>query len=557
PMFSCRSSASSSQTGVNANGWNTSRTFERPQKSESLTRSPRVTSRSNSGALSPVLTVIARLLAAARRAIVPAPAQGLREVLELESGVVVVGVDVALSVTPILRRLPVPGRPEHRRRSRVSPLADVLARLPDRDCRRVRLGRTRELDSRLRWAELGLRKPDELQCLGRGDSHAQRARVCVPDVLRGENHHAPGDEAWILARLQHRCQVVDGCVRVAAAQGLDEGGREVVVLIALAVVEKRSLACGVEDVLLAYLGVLRAGRREGELQDLERAAGVATRSVRDQADDPVRDSGLERGPTPPDDLSQLLLVEREQLDDGAPGEKRRVDLEVRVLGGRADQRHEAVLDRVQDRVLLAFVEAVDLVDEEDRPHAVSAETLRRSGDDRPHVVDPSGDGGELLERRTGPLRHDPRDRRLPRPRRPEKDHRGWAVLLDREPERRALRQDVLLPHELTERPGPEAHREGCIFVLHLPCRLRKEVSHTRSMLRLWNLTRPPRTTRSRFSQATPPPTTSAISTRTSSWRSRRLQTNGCTGTSSSSRSRTRRPSSGSSWPGPTRTRPRA
>ena len=51
--------------------------------------------------------------------------------------------------------------------------------------------------------------------------------------------------------------------------------------------------------------------------------------------------------------------------DTAAGEQRRDDLEGRILRGRADQSDGAVLDVGQEGVLLGFVEAVDLIDEED------------------------------------------------------------------------------------------------------------------------------------------------------------------------------------------------
>ena len=68
---------------------------------------------------------------------------------------------------------------------------------------------------------------------------------------------------------------------------------------------------------------------------------------------------------------------RLELVDLRAREQRRVDLEVRVLGRRADQRHEPLLDPGQQRVLLRLVEAVDLVEEEDRPPAARAEPLAR------------------------------------------------------------------------------------------------------------------------------------------------------------------------------------
>ena len=62
----------------------------------------------------------------------------------------------------------------------------------------------------------------------------------------------------------------------------------------------------------------------------------------------------------------MLVLERVQLVDPAAREQRRVDLEVGVLGGGADEDDRAILDGRQQRVLLRLVEAVDLVQEEDR-----------------------------------------------------------------------------------------------------------------------------------------------------------------------------------------------
>ncbi len=94
---------------------------------------------------------------------------------------------------------------------------------------------------------------------------------------------------------------------------------------------------------------------------------------------------------------------------------------------------------------------MNLVDEEDRSEVVSAEPVARPGDDGPHVVDASRDRRDLFERRTGARGDDPRDRRLPGPWRPEEDHGGWAVVLDRPSQRRPGPEDVLLADEIVER----------------------------------------------------------------------------------------------------------
>ena len=41
------------------------------------------------------------------------------------------------------------------------------------------------------------------------DGDEERLRVGVADVLGGEHDHAPGDEARVLAALEHRREVVD------------------------------------------------------------------------------------------------------------------------------------------------------------------------------------------------------------------------------------------------------------------------------------------------------------------------------------------------------------
>jgi hypothetical protein len=50
-----------------------------------------------------------------------------------------------------------------------------------------------------------------------------------------------------------------------------------------------------------------------------------------------------------------------------PGEQRGVDLERRVFRGRTDEHDVAGLDARQEGILLRLVEAVNLVDEDDRP----------------------------------------------------------------------------------------------------------------------------------------------------------------------------------------------
>ena len=367
-------------------------------------------------------------------------------------------VDVAAAVAELLRA-GVVGVAEHRRRPQVPALAHVLARGPDRVRARLRLGRGREVDRRLREVELRLGQADVLERVRRGDGDEERAWVGVADVLGGEDGHPAGDEARILAAFEHRGEVVDGRVRVGAAHRLDEGGDEVVVLVGALVVAQRPLAGGVVDVALLERRPLGLRGLPRELDRRERGARVAAGPPCDQRDDLVGHVRVDRGSAAPDDLGQLLLDERLELDHLAAGEQRRVDLEVRVLGRRADQRQQPLFDRGQERVLLRLVEAVDLVEEEDRPLAVPAEAVAGPLHDPADVVDARRDSRELLEGRAGLGGDDPRQRRLPDARRAVEDQRAQPVLLDRPAQRRSFAEHVRLAHQLGERARPEALRQ--------------------------------------------------------------------------------------------------
>ena len=69
-------------------------------------------------------------------------------------------------------------------------------------------------------------------------------------------------------------------------------------------------------------------------------------------------------------LLEALLAERVEDQHAGAGQKRGVELEGRILGGRADEDDRAVLHDRQKAVLLGAVEAMDLVDEEQRLAAV-------------------------------------------------------------------------------------------------------------------------------------------------------------------------------------------
>ena len=178
------------------------------------------------------------------------------------------------------------------------------------------------------------------------------------------------------------------------------------------VVDERALARRVLDVALADRDPLGPSALYGQLEDVQRRARVAAGPLRDQRDELGRQLRVELGGAAPDDRLDVFEPERLELVELHAREKGRVDLEVRVLRGRADQRDEALLDRRQERVLLGLVEAVDLVQEEDRATTLAAEPVTGALENRPHVADGRRHGRELLERRSGRRGDDSRERGL-------------------------------------------------------------------------------------------------------------------------------------------------
>ena len=187
----------------------------------------------------------------------------------------VVAVGVGLPVADLLRARVV-GVAQVRRHRPDLAGADVGAGGVDRLDHGVGLRRDGQRDRGLGEVEPGLGHPDQLHRLGGGHGGRQGGRVGQADVLAGQDHQPAGDEPRVLPRLDHPGQVVQRGVGVGAADRLDEGAGDVVVLVALPVVAHRGLVDGglrggqVDD--RGALGGGRAGRR---LEVGQRPAGVA------------------------------------------------------------------------------------------------------------------------------------------------------------------------------------------------------------------------------------------------------------------------------------------
>ena len=100
-------------------------------------------------------------------------------------------------------------------------------------------------------------------------------------------------------------------------------------------------------------------------------------------------------------VAQLVGVERLEAEQRGAREQRAGEREERVLGGRADEDEQPLLDVGQQRVLLGSAEAVHLVEEQDRALPVLGEAAPGARRDLPDVLHARAHRRERLERLAG------------------------------------------------------------------------------------------------------------------------------------------------------------
>ena len=163
----------------------------------------------------------------------------------------------------------------------------------------------------------------------------------------------------------------------------------------------------------------------------------------------------------------LVGREGDEGEDAAAAEEGGVDFEGGVLGGGADEADGAAFDVGQEGVLLGFVEAMDLVDEEDGAHAGGGGTFGFDHD-LADLLNTGENGGELEEGGVGEGGDELGEGGFADAGRAPEDH-GLRVVslarsacLDGEAEGFAGAEEVLLADVLGEGAGAHAlGKRGC------------------------------------------------------------------------------------------------
>ena len=158
-----------------------------------------------------------------------------------------------------------------------------------------------------------------------------------------------------------------------------------------------------------------------------------------------------------DQGDEILCGERLEAQQEGARQQRGDDGERRVLRRGRDERHQAVLHRREQHVLLRLREAVHLVDEQHRrmaPRQLAACALQLGAD----LLDAGGDRRQLHEAAVGGLRHHGGDGGLAHPGRSPQEHRH-RLPVGEAAQRRPGREEVLLPDDLIQRARPQPHGE--------------------------------------------------------------------------------------------------
>ena len=136
-----------------------------------------------------------------------------------------------------------------------------------------------------------------------------------------------------------------------------------------------------------------------------------------------------------------------------------IHLEIRVLGRRADHDDGAILDSMEQGILLRARKTVDLVDKEDGLASVGEKPVLGLIDLSTQVLDRSRNGRDLHELALGMGGDDAGEGRFARARRSVEDHAREHVMLDRRTKPRPGADGFGLADVLIERRRPHADRK--------------------------------------------------------------------------------------------------
>ena len=262
-------------------------------------------------------------------------------------------------------------------------------------------------------------------------------------------------------------------VRVRAAQRLHQRRQRVIVLVAVAVIAHRAALGDGFRIVEAYehLVAVRSGCRKQQLDRVERLAHIAAAGPAY----PLHDARLklrrftlalgEDGKRAHNGRLGLLRRNGLELEHRRAAEDSAEHAEIGVFRRRGDERDAPVLDKLQQRLLLLFVEILDLV--KIQQHSAGSQQRVKLGDDLFYVGKPGGRCVQLAQGAVGFFRDDARNGGLARARGAVEDHVRDAAAFDDAAQQAALAEDVLLADNIVKAVGAYFVCKGFVHVLYL------------------------------------------------------------------------------------------
>ncbi len=329
----------------------------------------------------------------------------------------------------------------------------------------IALRREAHVQHRLGQNDLGLRKSHHFRCLRRGYRHLQRPGIRQAHIFGRADHDAPGNKGWFLTAIDHTRQVVKRRIRVAPPHTFDESGNDIVMVVPILIIRRSPLTGHLGDFLRRQGAAIRK-HGAGLFQKIQRhprvAAGVGGNQGQCVLRGPIvmnPQPPLLVSERPPQDRNDGLIGQRFQMNEPHTGKQRPIDFEIGILCGSADQNERAVFHIGKQHILLALVEAMNFIDENNGAPAIVRELLLRLHHHIANIFDAAGRGIHLHETTLRHLRNHRSDGGLPAPRRSEQEKRRDRILLDHAIQKRLPPDGRLLPHDLIEPPRPHAIRQ--------------------------------------------------------------------------------------------------
>ncbi len=279
--------------------------------------------------------------------------------------------------------------------------------------------------------------------------------IRVANVFRGRNDKSSRDKPRIFSGLQHPREPIQGRVRIAAADALDERTRHVVMIIACRIKSNHSALHRFFRHRAIHMLRCSTDRQHRDLQSRQRAATVAVRQSRDERQSFVVDSHAHVTKTTTfvgkgslHQTDEIVSAQFAELKDLTATDQRRDEREERIRRRRANQRDRSVLHIRQQDVLLAATEAMQLINEQNRLSSVGGQSIGRVQKQFTNFFDASGRCVQAFEMTPRMSRDQFRQSRLAGPGRSVENHRADTICIQHATQQLSVFQNMFLPGEL-------------------------------------------------------------------------------------------------------------